>query len=89
MTDGRCTAHSLCLSDEQKLLVELACSTTLSPIYYPKLLDAVIHREKGHRRPVLVFIVCGGVGISLAELQEYATANEVEEFWLDNQVIKI
>lgn len=61
------------------MLVELSCSTTLTPAYNDKLFHAVIE-PKGQRKTV-VFIVCGGFKIGLDSIAEYrqATAADVEE----------
>jgi L-serine/L-threonine ammonia-lyase len=53
--------------------VELACSTTLVPAYHPdffnKLVDA--SGRKDEKRPVVVFVVCGGFKIDLQTATEY------------------
>ena len=58
------------------MLVELACATTLSPAYDPGFFNRLLGlapkdgmSEGEHRKVVL--IVCGGVKISLQELEEY------------------
>jgi L-serine/L-threonine ammonia-lyase len=49
------------------MIVELACSTTLTPAYEPALMS---HLMAGTKK-TLVFIVCGGYKISLDEMEEY------------------
>ena len=54
--------------DEHKILVELACSTTLAPAYSPELFSKLVSPSPSK---TVVFVVCGGFKISLAELEEY------------------
>ncbi|KAF5331069.1 hypothetical protein D9619_005933 [Psilocybe cf. subviscida] len=58
-------------ADNQKLLVELACSTTLVPAYHPALFNKIVDRKESKQRPVVVFVVCGGFKIDLATAEEY------------------
>nr|VWO94564.1 Zn(2)-C6 fungal-type domain-containing protein [Ganoderma boninense] len=71
---------SICISDEMamqttllfadhKFLAELACAATLSPAYNPRLFRKLIPQTD--KRTAVVFIVCGGFKVSLAELDEY------------------
>ena len=55
--------------DDQKMLVELACSTTLAPAYHPALFNKILGPTDEER--TVVFIVCGGFKISIAEAAEY------------------
>lgn len=57
-------------ADDHKLLVELACSTTLTPAYKPALFNKLLPTTTSGRRTV-VFIVCGGFKISLDDALEY------------------
>ncbi|GLB35306.1 putative pyridoxal-phosphate dependent enzyme [Lyophyllum shimeji] len=57
-------------ADDHKLLVELACSTTLTPAYKPALFNRLSPATPGRKRTV-VFIVCGGFKVSLNDVQEY------------------
>lgn len=57
--------------DDQKFLVELACSTTLVPAYHPALFDKIVDRKDSKQRPIVVFVVCGGFKIDLATAGEY------------------
>ncbi|KAF8201475.1 tryptophan synthase beta subunit-like PLP-dependent enzyme [Pholiota molesta] len=75
-------------ADDHKFLVELACSTTLVPAYHPdffnKLVDA--SGRKDEKRPVVVFVVCGGFKIDLQTATEYqemakADPNGDEKSW--------
>jgi len=56
-------------ADEHKFLVELACSTTLTPAYKPALFSRLVpSTTKGK---IAVFVICGGFKISLEEMAEY------------------
>ena len=57
--------------DEQKILVELACASTLASAYSPKLFDKLVPPKPSGGRRTVVYIVCGGFKVSLAELAEY------------------
>jgi len=52
------------------MLVELACSTTLVPVYHPALFDRMVPPSAGDTRCV-VFIVCGGFKVSLSDTEEF------------------
>ncbi|KAJ6623402.1 tryptophan synthase beta subunit-like PLP-dependent enzyme [Mycena sp. CBHHK59/15] len=56
-------------ADDHKILVELACSTTLVAGYKRDLFDRLVP-PTGLDRPSL-FIVCGGFKVSLGEMTEY------------------
>jgi L-serine/L-threonine ammonia-lyase len=56
------------LSDEHKMNVELACSTTLVPAYHPEIFHKLVPNAKN-----IVFIVCGGFKVSVNELARYQT----------------
>lgn len=66
--------------DEHKLLVELACSTALSPAYTPSLFNKILSvtsdSPNSGKDRTIIFIVCGGNKISLAELAAYKAALE-------------
>ncbi|KAJ3548430.1 hypothetical protein NMY22_g1263 [Coprinellus aureogranulatus] len=68
-------------ADDQKMLVELACSTTLVPAYNPALFNKIVDSTDEER--TVVFIVCGGFKMSLAEATEYRRMVEAEphETW--------
>ncbi|KAF8892649.1 tryptophan synthase beta subunit-like PLP-dependent enzyme [Infundibulicybe gibba] len=57
-------------AEDHKLLVELACSTTLVPAYKPSLFDHLVPATSSKPRTV-VFIICGGFKITLADVVEY------------------
>jgi len=60
------------LSDEHKVLTELACAAALTPAYEPELmvrLGDFIPAENGLRNAV--FILCGGFNVNLAEMDEF------------------
>lgn len=76
---------------EHKMMVELACSTALVPAYDRRILEATVTGDH-QTRPVIVFIVCGGVNISLEEMKEYQSivqrgAPYSDPFWVDGQVV--
>ncbi|KAG8716402.1 hypothetical protein FRC11_013385 [Ceratobasidium sp. 423] len=58
--------------DEHKMLTELACATTLAPAYIPGLLEDLVPKS-GDKRPVVVFVVCGGSKILLSDVEKYRT----------------
>ncbi|KAF8911945.1 tryptophan synthase beta subunit-like PLP-dependent enzyme [Gymnopilus junonius] len=58
-------------ADDHKLLVELACSTTLVPAYHPELFDKLVPTKENEGRRVVVFIVCGGFKVDLKTALEY------------------
>jgi len=64
--------------DDHKFLVELACSTTLIPAYYPALLSKMLGTKSGNGTPVVVFVVCGGFKIDLETAAEYKQSVEKE-----------
>lgn len=64
--------HNGCFADDHKLLVELACSTTLTAGYKRVLFDRLVPEKTAGEERVVVFVVCGGFKISLEELGEYA-----------------
>ncbi|CCM02876.1 uncharacterized protein FIBRA_04990 [Fibroporia radiculosa] len=57
--------------EEHKMMVELACSTTLTPAYSPALFNKLVSRTATGEPKSVVFIVCGGFKISLKEIEEY------------------
>ncbi|EIN07806.1 tryptophan synthase beta subunit-like PLP-dependent enzyme [Punctularia strigosozonata HHB-11173 SS5] len=68
-------------AEDHKTLVELACSATLTPAYSPDLLSrllGVVSPSRGHDSVKLVFIVCGGFKVSLADLAEYQHVAAIE-----------
>ncbi|THH14332.1 hypothetical protein EW146_g5987 [Bondarzewia mesenterica] len=65
---------ALLFAEDHKMMVELACSTTLSPAYKPSLLERLVPLPEsgaGSSTRTLVFIVCGGFKISGKEMAEY------------------
>ncbi|KDQ14479.1 hypothetical protein BOTBODRAFT_32610 [Botryobasidium botryosum FD-172 SS1] len=61
-------------ADEQKMLVELASSTTLASAYVPSLFEKILpaaNGEESSKERAVVFIVCGGIRISLSDLAGY------------------
>ncbi|KIJ69508.1 hypothetical protein HYDPIDRAFT_79658 [Hydnomerulius pinastri MD-312] len=77
-------------ADEHKTLVELACSSTLSAAYNRDLFWRVLDpksevSDEERQKKTAIFIVCGGVKISCAEMVEYGEilnkAAAVEKEW--------
>ncbi|KIL68632.1 hypothetical protein M378DRAFT_191015 [Amanita muscaria Koide BX008] len=59
-------------ADDHKMLVELACSTTLVPAYNPGLFNRLVPRSGCRNlRPVVVFVVCGGFKTSMSDLHDF------------------
>ncbi|KLO10569.1 tryptophan synthase beta subunit-like PLP-dependent enzyme [Schizopora paradoxa] len=60
-------------AEDHKFLVELACATTLTVAYNPELFSEIWGRiQKNDVKPKsIVLIVCGGVKISLDEMESY------------------
>ncbi|CAE6426975.1 unnamed protein product [Rhizoctonia solani] len=56
---------------EHKMLAELACATTLAPAYIPGLLQKLVPKSGDGKRPVVVFVVCGGSKILLSDVEKY------------------
>ncbi|TFK26410.1 tryptophan synthase beta subunit-like PLP-dependent enzyme [Coprinopsis marcescibilis] len=65
-------------ADNQKLLVELSCATTLVPAYHKPLFDKLVPAKSPGAERTVVFIVCGGFKISLPEAEEYQRLLENE-----------
>ncbi|KAJ7063083.1 tryptophan synthase beta subunit-like PLP-dependent enzyme [Mycena amicta] len=79
-------------ADDHKLLVELACSTTLVAAYKRELFDHVLPPSESSRSSV--FVVCGGFKVSLDDLMGYraqvdAYAQEYFEVHCDGKSIKV
>lgn len=53
------------------MLTELACATTLAPAYIPGLLEKLVPKSGGGKRPVVVFVVCGGSKVLLSDVEKY------------------
>ncbi|KAL0947166.1 hypothetical protein HGRIS_013293 [Hohenbuehelia grisea] len=58
---------ALAFADDHKMLVELSCSTTLTPAYKPGLFSTLVPDSPKK----VVFIVCGGFKVSLEEMAIY------------------
>jgi len=91
-----------CTVDEHKILVELASSVTLTPVYSYPLFQHLFPERTGPTaldNKTLVFIVCGGFKISLSELFEYREhlgkseeGDEREAYWdvgIDGEVVLV
>ena len=74
--------------DEHKTMVELAAGATLSVAYSVDLFSKIFTDIPSEKRRTIVFVVCGGFKITLADLNSYRThleAHQAEEFlmWID------
>ncbi|KAI0693711.1 tryptophan synthase beta subunit-like PLP-dependent enzyme [Cytidiella melzeri] len=77
VSDEMAMQTALRFADDHKILVELACATTLTSAYSPGLFDRLVPSQPAMKRTV-VFIVCGGFKVSLRELGGYRTILEGE-----------
>ncbi|KAJ7098139.1 tryptophan synthase beta subunit-like PLP-dependent enzyme [Mycena belliarum] len=79
-------------ADDHKILVELACSTTLVAAYKRELFDRLVPPTAGTDRHSL-FIVCGGFKVSLSDMFEYMTGvaacRDSLEVYCDGQKVDI
>ena len=64
------TTISQVVSEDHKILVELACATALAPSYKPDLFHRLVPTT--HEPATVVIVVCG-VKTSLAELKQFKT----------------
>jgi len=69
-------------------MVELAAGATLSVAYSVDLFSKIFTNIPSEKRRTIVFVVCGGFKITLADLNSYQAhleARRVEEFllWID------
>jgi len=56
-------------ANDHRMLVELACSTTLVPAYHPTLFNQMVPPTSNMR--CVVFIVCGGFKVSTSDVMEF------------------
>ena len=75
-------------------MVELACAVTLAPAYNQTLFQALVPSTE--KPATVVFVVCGGFKVSLADLKQYERIVEAEltasaewDVALNGQSIKI
>ena len=80
------------------MLTELACSTTLTPGYNREFFSRILGPDfsalspEERKKKCIVFVVCGGVKVSLEEFQEFATAAQAESCWrvqIDGEDIQV
>ena len=65
------------MADDHKMLVELACSTTLVPAYNASLFNKLVpHSRCRDTKPIVVFVVCGGFKISVGDLHNFRNCLE-------------
>ncbi|KAI0797773.1 tryptophan synthase beta subunit-like PLP-dependent enzyme [Abortiporus biennis] len=62
---------SALFAEDQKVLIELACATTLVPAYSPELFNKLVPQRADGTTRTIVFIVCGGFKVTLDELEEF------------------
>ncbi|KAG9050276.1 hypothetical protein FS837_006717 [Tulasnella sp. UAMH 9824] len=100
-TDEMSVKASVDYLNEQKQLVELACATALVPAYDARILKSVSvlqdTRARDNKRPLVVFVVCGGANVNLDEMVAYnQMLRDLEEtgrdpyadpFWLDGTIV--
>ncbi|KAG0701041.1 tryptophan synthase beta subunit-like PLP-dependent enzyme [Suillus ampliporus] len=87
--------------NDHKMLVELACSTTLTPGYNREFLLHILGPAfsalslEERKEKCLVFVVCGGVKISFEDMKEFediVAAEQVESYWrvqIDGEEIQV
>ncbi|KAJ7489931.1 tryptophan synthase beta subunit-like PLP-dependent enzyme [Mycena galericulata] len=79
-------------ADDHKMLVELACSTTLVAAYKKKLFDYLVPPTAGEERTGL-FVVCGGFKVSLNDMVEYRglvdACSDTLEVYCDGTAVQI
>ena len=74
------------------MLVELACAATLTPAYSPALFERLLGPSRDPER-VVVFILCGGMKITLADMYDYQRILDAgvdstsKEVWVDGEVV--
>lgn len=73
------SSHNQLDADEHKILVELACAVTLVSAYSPTLFDKLVPPKPSGAKRTVVYIVCGGFKVSLAELAEYKSIVEADK----------
>ncbi|KAG8908006.1 hypothetical protein FRB99_001173 [Tulasnella sp. 403] len=72
--------------DEHRMMVELACATALTPAYDTRILDSVLPTVRGNEESTIVFVACGGIGVSLKQVVEYREESLgacTQEYWVD------
>ncbi|KAL1947611.1 hypothetical protein VTO73DRAFT_13335 [Trametes versicolor] len=63
---------ALNFAEDHKTLVELACSATIAPAYKPKVFRKLVPKSAPDMKcAIVVFVLCGGFKVSLAEMEEY------------------
>lgn len=60
-------------------MVELACAVTLVPAYSRELFEKLVPQKPSGEPRTIVFIVCGGFKVSIAELAEYTNILAAEK----------
>ncbi|KAG8909042.1 hypothetical protein FRC01_007190 [Tulasnella sp. 417] len=101
VTDEMSMSASVDYLNEQKQLVELACATALVPAYDARILKSVgVIQDTpagATKRPLVVFVVCGGANVNLNEmvvysqilrgLEETGRNPYADPFWLDGTIV--
>ncbi|KAJ6455823.1 tryptophan synthase beta subunit-like PLP-dependent enzyme [Mycena sanguinolenta] len=78
-------------ADDHKILVELACSTTLVAAYRKELFDRLVPPTGANR--TALFIVCGGFKVSFDDMVQYRAqfdaCDDLLEVYCDGEAVKI
>jgi len=77
--DELATQAALLFAEDHKILVELACSTTLTPAYVPAMFNKLVPPSSSGLARTVVFVVCGGFKVSLREMEEYSSIVEADK----------
>lgn len=81
------------ITDDEKIVPELATAAALVPAYMPRLLEGLLPQQQGPRqRRVVVFVVCGGTKAYLKDLEEYRDTvaswdREADLVYIDGAVV--
>jgi len=68
VSDAQATNACVDFADDHRMLVEPSCGTALAAVYDPAVLGKV---TEGKTDLTIVVIVCGGIGISLEDLEKW------------------
>ncbi|KAG6334008.1 hypothetical protein ID866_5091 [Astraeus odoratus] len=76
ITDDLAMQSAQLFTNDHKMLIELACATTISPAYnydfFWRLLDpASVLSSKDKKTKTVIFVVCGGINVTYDEIAGY------------------
>ena len=71
VSDAQATNACVDFADDHRMLVEPSCGTALAAVYDPTVLGKV---TEGKTDLTIVVIVCGGIGISLEDLEKWRSS---------------